>query len=304
MLLEKMYFEEICPYVRNVGIEVFNKTRTSIRRIYDHEFILGFEGSTNMTIEDRTYTIGKDDLILIKPNIPHEFKITNKDSGVIYWVHFDFKHFFDGNYIDYKNMEFNESLYKNSLEWNSLIRKDPVFENGFRFPEFTQLKNSTIIRDIFVKLNDTFNRQEMFWQLECRHLMLQFFNIYLKEFYKEYSYHKNTSSSNISDYMQEYVNKNIRNKLTLKSMSGILGYNSEYLGKIFIKETGEPFSDYVNKIRLKKAFELMKTSSLTLSNISELCGFSDSFYFSKVMKKYTNKSPREIKKSLKSNNEF
>jgi YesN/AraC family two-component response regulator len=40
--------------------------------------------------------------------------------------------------------------------------------------------------------------------------------------------------------MQEYVNKNIRNKLTLKSISGILGYNSEYLGKIFIKEHYRP----------------------------------------------------------------
>lgn len=296
MLLEKMYFEELCPYVRNAGIEVFNNNKTIVRRIYDHEFILGVKGSTKLIIEDRIHNIEKNKLILIKPNLPHTFNLQSTEAGVFYWIHLDFKHYYDASSIDYKNNEFHESLFKSSLQWNSLIRKDPIFENEFRFPEYIHLNDSTIIKDIFTKVIDSFKKQEMFWQLECRHFMLQFLNVYLKNYFKEQTYYENINKTSISHFMKDYVNKNIRNRLTLKTMSVILGYNAEYLGKIFIKETGEPFSDFVNKTRLNKAFQLIKTSSLTISNISELCGFSDTFYFSKVMKKYTGKSPREVKK--------
>lgn len=292
-----MYFEDICPYVRKAGIENFKDLRSRIsrtRRIYDHEFIFGTKGITTIVIKDREYNIGENDMILIKPNVPHYFKTNGTVDTSISWVHFDFKQYFDSDNIDYTK-EYDDSLYGKPLKVNSLIRKDPIFENNFVFPEFLKLDEIPDVKNIFDKLVKCFLEPKMFWQMESRYLLIQLLHIALKQCFKNLPYYINPHNLKISAFMQDYVYKNIRGKLTLKNLSDILGYNDEYLGKVFIKETGESFTDYVNKARLKQSIQLLKNHSLSLADIAELCGFCDSFYYSKVMKKYMDISPSKLR---------
>lgn len=66
-----------------------------------------------------------------------------------------------------------------------------------------------------------------------------------------------------------------------------------------VKElTGLNLQNYINKMRMEKAMELMKTTSLPLAEVAEKCGFATPRYFSTSFKNYTGKTPSQFKKEL------
>ncbi|MCZ8514715.1 response regulator transcription factor [Paenibacillus filicis] len=80
----------------------------------------------------------------------------------------------------------------------------------------------------------------------------------------------------------------------------MLYMNSDYLGKLFKKETGEKFSNYVMKVRIAKATELIgQRSDIKIFELAEQLGFGDNpQYFSQVFKKNVGCTPSEYMKSI------
>ncbi|MBP1961543.1 response regulator transcription factor [Paenibacillus aceris] len=78
----------------------------------------------------------------------------------------------------------------------------------------------------------------------------------------------------------------------------MLYMNPDYLGKLFKKETGERFSNYVVTVRIKKAMELIKSNDdVKMFELAEQLGFGDNpQYFSQVFKKIAGCAPSEYKK--------
>ncbi|AGC67190.1 two component transcriptional regulator, AraC family [Thermoclostridium stercorarium subsp. stercorarium DSM 8532] len=100
-----------------------------------------------------------------------------------------------------------------------------------------------------------------------------------------------------------YVHENIHDEnLTLQYIaSKILYLNVDYLGKLFKKETGMRFSQYLLKVRMEKAKELIKQSpgDIKIYEIANATGFAGNpSYFARVFKKYTGCLPKEFKYEL------
>ncbi|MFD0692903.1 response regulator [Paenibacillus sp. GCM10027628] len=78
----------------------------------------------------------------------------------------------------------------------------------------------------------------------------------------------------------------------------MLYMNPDYLGKLFKKETGERFSNYVVTVRVTKAMELIKhQDDVKVFELAEQFGFGDNpQYFSQVFKKIAGCAPSEYKK--------
>jgi two-component system response regulator YesN len=78
----------------------------------------------------------------------------------------------------------------------------------------------------------------------------------------------------------------------------MLYMNPDYLGKLFKKETGERFSNYVVTVRIRKAMELIKSNDdVKMFELAEQLGFGDNpQYFSQVFKKIAGCAPSEYKK--------
>lgn len=99
----------------------------------------------------------------------------------------------------------------------------------------------------------------------------------------------------------ESVHSNLSNpELSLHWVARELLYmNADYLGKLFKKEVGEKFSNYVMRLRMEKAIELIGASSdVKVFELAEMLGFGDNpQYFSQVFKRYTGYSPSEFKRA-------
>lgn len=73
-----------------------------------------------------------------------------------------------------------------------------------------------------------------------------------------------------------------------------------HLSREFYKATGMKPSEYLTKLRLKKAVDLLSGTTVQLSEISVSCGFSSVNYFQKVFKKHMGMSPARFRNYVKS----
>ncbi len=97
----------------------------------------------------------------------------------------------------------------------------------------------------------------------------------------------------------QYINDNYKqSELTLADVAKQNNISYFYLSHLFKKELKTTFSNYLNNLRMDVAARLLKDRSLTISQISNSCGYEDPGYFSKVFKKIHGDSPVTYREKL------
>lgn len=105
----------------------------------------------------------------------------------------------------------------------------------------------------------------------------------------------NRYGSVISD-AKAYIAENFaKSDFSLNMISTHIGVSPSYFSSIFKQETGQSFVEYLTKVRIDKACELLKCTTLRTSEIGEQVGYNDPHYFSATFKKVTGQSPKEFK---------
>lgn len=91
--------------------------------------------------------------------------------------------------------------------------------------------------------------------------------------------------------LTEYLETHYAEKITGSAIEAEIGMNFDYLNRTFRKVTGKTVFQYLNRVRINRVKELLKTTDMKLAEIAALTGFSDEFYLSRQFKKATGVSP-------------
>ncbi|MBK9981834.1 MAG: chromate resistance protein [Saprospiraceae bacterium] len=87
--------------------------------------------------------------------------------------------------------------------------------------------------------------------------------------------------------------------LSLKDVSNTLQVHPSYLSREFSKHFDNlTFGEYLRKLRIEKAIQLLQNTTLPLTQIAYLTGFSDQSHFTRIFRKHTGKNPSTFKKEL------
>jgi len=98
--------------------------------------------------------------------------------------------------------------------------------------------------------------------------------------------------------VREYIDANYSaSDLTLSDVAKRFYVNLSYLSRAFKEETGLPFVEYLNRLRMENAIRLLNETDKKAYQIADEIGINDSHYFSACFKKYTGVSVNEYKKS-------
>ena len=92
------------------------------------------------------------------------------------------------------------------------------------------------------------------------------------------------------------LEQNYLENLNVSVISNLCCCSESYISHIFKKKTGVTIKTYINWLRVEKAKHLLKTTDKTITEISNLIGFNNSTYFTKVFTSFEKISPREYKK--------
>lgn len=152
-------------------------------------------------------------------------------------------------------------------------------------------------------------QQTLFWLQRCQKEVSQRKNFHdlsswlyetLSDLLDRTAGYADARHANIIHRCIQYIGTGYTEHLTLESAARALFLSPDYLSRIFSKETGTSFNRYLNNVRITKAKELIRSGNLRLTDISQMVGYDDQSYFTKVFRRITGMSPNEYRKKVRS----
>ena len=219
-----------------------------------------FKGSKTATI------VEKGNMVLFRPGEEQVYYYYVEDKTEVYWVHF----------TGWKVEQYLDSY--------DLPKKENVFFTGVS-PDYPWIYNQ-MIRELQLRRANYEDVNKLF----IHHIFLTI-NRYIKE-------GKQTKHETISDIERavHYFNENYSKPITIEQ------YAQEHLMSVnwFIHSFKEvmhvPPMQYIVSLRIAAAKGYLESSNKNITEISNIVGYENSLYFSRLFKKYTGMTPSEYKK--------
>ncbi|NOU65341.1 response regulator [Paenibacillus sp. LMG 31461] len=180
------------------------------------------------------------------------------------------------------------------LEPLAQIRKD-----GFKYGRQVGLQMIALAGRLLLDLNllTREKEEEEAWALD-RLLKLETM-AELKTFVSDYLYSiccwiqekRSGRSSNVIEQIQKFISENYAKNLAIAEIAAYVYLSQTYVSLLFKQETGETIYEYLMKVRIAKAKELLVDPRIKFYEVCELVGYTDPSYFSKLFKKMTGLTP-------------
>ncbi|MDQ6420424.1 response regulator [Paenibacillus sp. LHD-117] len=103
--------------------------------------------------------------------------------------------------------------------------------------------------------------------------------------------HKN----DVIDIAIQYMKSSFQDNLSLEILSSVVYLNPVYFSKLFKQKTGTGYKEYLTKLRLERAAEMLADPALSVTRIAELVGYPDVRNFTQVFRKHYNCTPGQFR---------
>jgi AraC-like DNA-binding protein len=136
-------------------------------------------------------------------------------------------------------------------------------------------------------------QQEKHTQQPFEQMLVNVFNHFIKE--KKPGKKTPVWTKQLKELIQDQIDTNF--SISLKEISRELHVNPAYLSREFSKYFDNlSFGEYIRKLRIEKAIQLMHSSKYSLTEIAYLTGFSDQSHFTRIFKRFTGDNPSTYKR--------
>lgn len=137
-------------------------------------------------------------------------------------------------------------------------------------------------------------------QLIKNYLELFLINLMREETEKEYSDAVFLSPEQYEERVAapviEYLKAHVAEQVSISDVCEAVHYNKSYLFKQFKRATGQSVMSYFMQIKIGEAKKMLKSTSLSVSQIADALSFDTPNYFTKSFKRITGRTPSEYRK--------
>ena len=95
----------------------------------------------------------------------------------------------------------------------------------------------------------------------------------------------------------DYLHRHYAEPLSLDAIGKQTGYTAPYISGVFSRDMGMTVRSFLQRLRIEKACSLMDKTDLTLSQIAQQVGYTDSKHFADLFRRHKDMSPKAYKKS-------
>lgn len=144
-------------------------------------------------------------------------------------------------------------------------------------------ETAPLIKEIFETIEEEYSHPDAFSMDVIRMKVAQLFLLIARHGQRQ---PQEKEESPIVERATRYIREHFPEAVTLQDAATFCYVSREHLSRIFKKETGFGFNEYLNEYRLKKANAMLREDpKCTVAEVALRCGFNDSNYFSRQYKK-------------------
>lgn len=272
-----MCSKDFNPHVLYFWKNVKNRN-TAPLPLHDHDYLFinyVTSGSAFYTVGAHEFIATKGDVVIINAHQMHTRRALTDEFNV-----------FDIGI---------EDIHIKDLPTNCLVSEK-------RAPLLPLVNYSSEIYELYRDILNLQLHQELGWKLLVKAQIMKMLVLILKEmtpavssvrtgFLQFDSYEKEAITHTMIVFIQEHY----KTKITLDTLTRHSYLSSVYISKVFKEATGETPINYLIKIRIDKAKELLAEDRLSMKEIAIEVGYDDYYYFSKLFKKNTGLSPTQYR---------
>jgi AraC family transcriptional regulator, arabinose operon regulatory protein len=267
--------------IQDLGFHKINNEYSHPNRTLDwNVFLYVASGEMEVWEGDTEYVIKKGEYLFLKSGLHHWGEPKTPAGTSWYWIHF----FSDNSLVDCQELNINlnsyQSLSLNQDEYDKYIQlpKQGMTSNGQKF----EARLDSIIQ--LSKSSNPFRAVSLSMQT-----MELFFELY-NDFSITYPL---TKSDRTVQRLIDYLEQKESYSLDSEEISTYLDMNYSYLCEVFKSKTGNTIQMYNSQVFMDKAVKMMRNSNMNISEISEILGFKNPFYFSRVFRKVNGIPPSD-----------
>lgn len=301
------YFELDFTYTPKIGLvgkeHLLPPRKHTSRCTDEHIIYFILTGKLNLLINGEAFGFLPGDFCFFKRGTVQQPLDTNECE--YYYIHFA-----DDNLASHS---FDDAAYEAELKNRNLnYTKSSIY--GFERMEYFKVLlpqrlhfregNSFLFAEEKLrKLNKEFKRKEFEARMNLPHIFEDL--ILFCESIAENSLFEKKGGNNygfsIVKNVADFINENFYRDIGKKSIEEKFSFNYDYINRIFKRMMGESIVKYRNSVRIDNAKNLLKTTELTLEEISERVGFGDKYYFVRCFTKKVGIHPILFKNTEKDN---
>lgn len=284
----------MCTNQHDIAYEDLNPTilffwkgrRIKPERCHCHDHVeMGYilSGSCKVRIDEKIYTVSAGDLLVFNPKVMHEGIVTDPENpSVEFFVAFTNVTFCgaEANHFPLPNPDVPIIHTETSLRQQlNKLSYAMISENESSLPGKYYMQKAYLIQFLLTLLRA---------QQKAKEEPADKVNGCVFE---------SPGRAYVIDQIVDYFNDHYNEKISLDQISKNMYLSPFYISKIFKEETGETPINYLIKIRLEKARDLLDTDrGLNIREVATQVGYEDVYHFSKLFKKYYGVSPMNYKK--------
>ncbi|SDP36957.1 helix-turn-helix domain-containing protein [Clostridium gasigenes] len=243
------------------------------------EILYVLKGSININIDTDSFEIKEKELEIVNVDEAHRI-YSNEDNKVLIF-HID-PYFFEKYYKDINNIFF----YANSTD-----------DDAQESEEYYELKAflARILCETVQKSEDYDQEVESL----LVHLLYHLINNFHYLTYEQEALKEKTEQLARYHRISKYIFNNYNNNITLQDIAKKEFLSPQYLSHEIKYATGKSFTDLINITRVEESVKLLLDSDLSISDISDVVGFSHIRYLNKNFKIYYDCTPLQYRKKNK-----
>lgn len=242
-----------------------------------HEFHYVISGNESIKTNSEEFYVDKNYLCILPIGMYHSVK-SDEDSSKIYFL-FDMTR-------------------KNDIDIDTYA----VFENLFKKNEPIIIENKSPYFDELIKNYGKKNTLDTMTAIKLKHILtLIFIDIYEKHQFKKPEIASNTItySNELRMKTEEFIQNSFPSELKLEILANHLCLSPKQADRIVRKYMGSSFQSIATKIKMDKAMDLIRTTTISLEKIAFEVGYTTYAGFSRSFKEYTGISPNQYRQDTK-----
>jgi AraC-like DNA-binding protein len=239
------------------------------RIIESHELIFVKNGELDMWEEDRVFHVEAGETLHLYPGRQHGSTKPLPLGLRFYWIHFE---------VEKRVGSFNGA-------------NDPITPM-IKVPQFNRLQHPERLERLFRTFLD--DQETGLLHPYSANLLTMLMLMEVAQPFEE----KATNPDDINvvaTWAHTYIRINFDRPITTGQVAKALGYNADYLGRIYRKVYGCTLTDAIHQRRINKACDFLLDSNLSIEQIAQKCGFKDPDYFRRIFRRQLRISPGEYR---------
>lgn len=258
-------FQDLCLSFCGVSeCEPCHSFGPAVRPNYILHYILSGKGIYR--VGERTYKLKEGQGFLIEPEEITFYQADKREPWTYLWVGF---------------AGVQAEMFLQDIGLNS---NQHVFQSGYG----EQLKR--IVVDMLK--NNTFSQTH---QYHLQSLLYEFFAVLTRDVQMEAVAEENRDSIYVKKAVV-FIQNNYFRRIGVADIAKHVGVSRSYLYKIFVKNLQTPPSEFLARLRLVRAKELLELTELSVEGVAMSCGYQEALVFSKAFKQEVGMPPSHYRK--------